>query len=53
MTLAWLFVVARTLHAAVYIGFNRLAYRFALFASSCVVLGVLWIRFALQSWPAA
>jgi len=51
VTLAWLFVVLRVLHAFVYIAFNRLAYRFALFAASSLVLGVLWTRFAIQSWP--
>jgi hypothetical protein len=51
VTLAWLFVGLRVLHAFVYIAFNRLAYRFSLFAASCVVLGVLWARLAIQSWP--
>lgn len=51
VTLAWLFVALRVLHAFVYIAFNRLAYRFSLFAASSIVLGVLWARFAIQSWP--
>jgi hypothetical protein len=51
VTIAWLYVALRVLHAVVYIAFNRLAYRFSLFAASCIALGVLWTRFALQSWP--
>jgi hypothetical protein len=49
--LAWLYTALRALHAVAYIGWNRLAYRFALFGASCIVLGVLWTRFAMQSWP--
>jgi hypothetical protein len=51
VTLAWLFVALRVVHAFVYIVFNRLAYRFSLFAASSIVLGVLWARFAIRSWP--
>lgn len=51
VTLAWLFVGIRVVHAFVYIAFNRLAYRFSLFAASTVVLWVLWVRLAVQSWP--
>lgn len=46
LTLAWAFVGLRALHAALYVAFNRIQYRFALWASSCIVLGVLWYRFA-------
>ena len=52
ISLAWLYVGIRIVHAAVYIAFNHVANRFALFAASCIVLGVLWTRFALQAWPA-
>ena len=52
VTLAWLYVLLRAVHAFAYILWNRLAYRFALFAASTLVLSVLWGRFALQSWPA-
>jgi hypothetical protein len=48
---AWLFVAIRVLHAVFYIGWNFLPYRFAAYISSCIVLGVLWTRFALQTWP--
>lgn len=52
VTLAWFYVLLRLAHALAYIVWNRLAYRFALFAASTIVLSVLWGRFALQSWPA-
>jgi hypothetical protein len=51
VNLAWLYVALRALHAVAYIGWNRLAYRFALFAASFIVLGALWIRFAVENWP--
>jgi hypothetical protein len=51
VALAWLFVALRVLHAFVYIAWNRLAYRFSFFAASTLVLGVLWTRFAMESWP--
>jgi hypothetical protein len=46
ITLAWTFVGLRALHAALYVALNRVQYRFALYASSCIVVGVLWYRFA-------
>jgi hypothetical protein len=48
---AWIFVAVRALHACVYIGWNHVAYRFTAWVASCIVLGALWTRFALQSWP--
>jgi len=53
VTLAWLYVAARVVHAIVYIAFNRVPYRFAVYMASCIILGVLWTRFALQSWPSS
>jgi hypothetical protein len=47
VTLAWTFVVLRALHAALLVALNRVPYRFALWASSCIVLGVTWYRFAI------
>jgi hypothetical protein len=46
--LAWIFVAARVLHAVVYIGFNYVPFRFAIYAVSCITLGVMWMRFALS-----
>jgi len=48
---AWLFVALRALHAVVYITWNPLPYRFAIWIMSCVTVFVLWTRFALQIWP--
>ena len=53
VTLAWLYVAARAVHAIIYIVFNRIAYRFAVYLASCIILGVLWTRFAIHSWPSS
>ncbi len=53
VALAWLYVAARVVHAIIYIAVNRVAYRFAAYMASCIILGVLWARFALQSWPSS
>lgn len=45
--LAWMFVATRALHAIVYICFNYVPVRFAIYAVSCIVLGVIWARYAL------
>lgn len=46
--LAWTFVVLRWLHAIVYMTLNSVPYRFALWASSCLALGLIWYRVAAQ-----
>jgi hypothetical protein len=48
VAIAWVFVAMRAIHAIVHIGFNFVPYRFAAFIGGCIVLGVLWARFALQ-----
>jgi hypothetical protein len=47
VTLAWIFVSVRALHALIYIGWNYVPYRFGAWISGCITLGVLWFRFAL------
>jgi len=47
VTLAWIYVAARCLHAVVYMGWNRVQWRFACWVASCIALGVIWTRFAL------
>jgi hypothetical protein len=47
IALAWIYVAARCVHAIVYIAWNRVQWRFACWASSCIALGVIWTRFAL------
>jgi hypothetical protein len=49
LALAWMFVAVRGVHALIYIGWNYVPARFAAWVSGCIVLGVLWARFALQS----
>lgn len=48
LTLAWLFVVLRYLHAFVHVTSNDLRLRSPLFAFGYVVLGLLWLIFALH-----
>ncbi|MEI8574061.1 hypothetical protein U737_12755 [Methylomonas sp. LW13] len=45
IALAWAFVVLRYVHAVIYMAVNWVPYRFATWASSCIILGVLWFRF--------
>ena len=48
VTLAWLFVLSRCIHAAVHLTRNHVGLRSALFATGFVVLGIGWILFAMQ-----
>ncbi len=48
VALAWLFIVARYLHAFVHVTSNDLRYRSPLFAAGFVILVVLWIWFSLH-----
>lgn len=47
--LAWFYVGARVVHSIVYIGWNYVPARFGCWFASCVVLGVMWWRFAVTS----
>jgi hypothetical protein len=49
LTLAWSFVVLRCFHAIIYMVVNWVPYRFATWASSCIILGVIWFRFVAQT----
>ncbi|MEQ1784480.1 MAG: MAPEG family protein [Hyphomonadaceae bacterium] len=44
--LAWIFVGFRLAHSIVHIAINYVPLRFALYASSCIVLAVMWFRLA-------
>ena len=46
--LAWTFVALRWLHAIIYMALNWVPYRFALWASSCLTLGLIWYRAVAQ-----
>jgi len=47
VSLAWLFVATRYVHAFIYIGFNYVPLRFAAFVTGVVTLAVMWTRFAM------
>lgn len=49
VALAWVFVLARTVHAFIHIGFNHVPLRFAAFLAGVVTLIVIWTRFAAQT----
>jgi hypothetical protein len=46
VSLAWVFVMTRYVHAFIYIGFNDVAFRFAAFLTGVLTLAVIWTRFA-------
>jgi hypothetical protein len=47
VSLAWMFVGLRCLHAGVYIGLNYVPLRLATYVMGCVSLAVIWYRFAV------
>lgn len=49
LTLAWVFVALRALHAAIYIGLNHLLARMASFGLSSFALWEIWLRYALHA----
>jgi hypothetical protein len=48
VALAWIFVVLRYLHAFIHVTSNRIRYRSPVFALGYVVLGFMWLWFALH-----
>jgi hypothetical protein len=48
VALAWIFVLTRYAHAYIHVTSNRLRYRSAAFRLGWLVLGVMWIWFALH-----
>ena len=48
VVLAWIFVITRAVHAAIYILVNRVSLRFAAYVAGCLALGVMWTRFGIQ-----
>jgi hypothetical protein len=49
VSLAWVFVMTRYVHAFIYIGFNYVPLRFAAFLTGVFTLAVMWTRFAEQN----
>lgn len=43
MTLAWLYVAARFIHALIHLGSNNVSQRFLAFGSSVIILVIMWI----------
>jgi hypothetical protein len=48
VVLAWLFVLSRYLHAAIHVTTNHMRYRPMAFLVGYIVLGLLWLWFALH-----
>lgn len=48
VVLAWLFVLLRLAHAAIFVTYNRLEHRGLVFAVGCLVLMSMWIIFAID-----
>lgn len=48
VVLAWIYVGLRLLHSVVHIGYNNVMHRLVCFASSMMVLAVLWARLVLH-----
>ncbi|HEY4193874.1 MAG TPA: MAPEG family protein [Mesorhizobium sp.] len=48
VTLAWIFVLLRYVHALIHVTSNDLRYRSPAFAAGFIVLVILWIWFALH-----
>jgi len=49
ISLAWVFVIARYVHAFIHIAFNYVPLRFAAFVAGVATLAVMWTRFAAQN----
>jgi hypothetical protein len=48
LTLAWVYVGLRVTHSFVHLTYNHVIHRLVAFASSNVVLSVMWLLFALK-----
>lgn len=48
VSLAWLFVALRYLHAAIHVTSNRLEQRFALYTTGLAVLAIFWLWLLLR-----
>jgi hypothetical protein len=48
VTLSWVFVVTRYVHAFVHVGANRLRNRFAWFAAGVFILLLMWLLYAYR-----
>lgn len=46
--LAWLFVIARLVHAYIHTGANRVDHRFYAMVAAAVILAAMWVIFAVR-----
>jgi hypothetical protein len=54
VTLAWAFVATRLLHAYIHTGTNNVKARFNAMLTGVVILGAMWVIFAIRilfGWP--
>ncbi|HEX5340263.1 MAG TPA: MAPEG family protein [Gammaproteobacteria bacterium] len=60
IVLAWCYVVLRIVHSLIHVTYNHMTHRFLVYATSCLLLLVMWIVFAANlhhaaavtiSWP--
>ncbi len=47
--LAWLFVASRYIHASIHTTTNRIRHRRPIFIVGWLIMGVMWVTFALQT----
>lgn len=47
LSAAWLYFALRVAHSAVHLTYNNVIHRLACFATSNIVLVIMWVRFAL------
>lgn len=47
VVLAWCYVVLRIIHSVIHVTYNHLTHRFLVYATSCALLLVMWIIFAV------
>jgi hypothetical protein len=48
VVMAWIFVLLRIVHAAIYITSNHVGHRFQAFAAGMIVLLLIWVVFAVR-----
>lgn len=49
IVLSWVFVGFRVLQALIHISVNRVPWRFSAYVSGCIVLIIVWVRFAISA----
>ena len=52
VTLAWVYVALRVMHSLIYLSYNRVPHRLAVFAASNVVVAAMWLIVGWRLLPA-